>query len=179
MRMKKLVSRTKAKKQDRAKHSRRTRTAIAALGVALAVTGAVAAARFAAPSAPPAAADQRFVENKKAQAELAAPAADYAAATSSAPAPVAKVSPVTMTGCLEQRGDEFRLKDAEGGGVTKARSWKSGFLRKGTPTIDVIDGGNRLKLKDHVGRRVSVTGVLVDREMQARSVKNVAAPCGN
>jgi hypothetical protein len=177
MRMKKLVSRPK--KHERAKHSGRSRTIIAAVGVGLALTGAVAASMFASPSAPPSnASEQRVAENKKAQAELAAPAADYAAASSAAPA-VPKAPSVTMTGCLERRGDDFRLKDASGTDVPKARSWKSGFLKKSTPAFDIVDASNRLKLKDHVGHRVALTGVLVDREMRARSLKNVGSTCEN
>jgi len=34
-----------------------------------------------------------------------------------------------------------------------------------------------LKLPGHVGQRVSVTGVLVDREMQGHSLQRVAASC--
>ena len=179
MRMKKLAAR--AKKPARAQHSRRTRVAIGALGVLLAVTGAVAASKF---SAAPKPLDDRIAavraeENKRARAELAAPAATYAAATSAPAATAPKAPPITMTGCLERRGDEFRLKDATGSDVPKSRSWKSGFLKKSTPAIDIVDGSNRLKLNDHVGQRVSVTGVLVDREMQAKAVKNIAPSCDN
>ena len=59
----------------------------------------------------------------------------------------------------------------------KARSWKSGFLKKGTPRIELIDAANRLKFRDHVGQFVSVTGTLNDREMQARSLQRVATSC--
>jgi len=44
-------------------------------------------------------------------------------------------------------------------------------------SIEVIDAGNRLNLPNHVGRRISVSGTLVDREMQVRSVQRVAASC--
>ncbi len=43
--------------------------------------------------------------------------------------------------------------------------------------IDVVDAANRLKLPDHVGQRVSLTGTLVDREMQARSLQRISASC--
>jgi len=85
--------------------------------------------------------------------------------------------PVTITGCLEQKDEAYRLKDTEGGDVPKARSWKSGFLRKAPSTIAVIDASNRAKLSTHVGERISVTGVLVDREMKVRSLHKVAASC--
>ena len=93
--------------------------------------------------------------------------------------PDVKEAPIsaTINGCLERDGDEFRLKDTEGEKAPKARSWKSGFLKKGSPKIDVVDSGNRLKLKDHVGQRVTVSGMLSDREMQARSLKSVSPSC--
>ena len=87
------------------------------------------------------------------------------------------VKPVTITGCLEQNDDTFRLKDTTGTSAPKSRSWKTGFLKKGSASIQVVDASHRLKLTDHVGKRVSVTGVLVDREMRARSVQRVAPSC--
>ncbi len=84
---------------------------------------------------------------------------------------------VTITGCLERSDETFRLKDASGDNVPKARSWKSGFLKKGPAAIRVVDGGSRAKLPDHVGQRVTVTGKLVDREMTVRSLQRVAASC--
>jgi hypothetical protein len=84
---------------------------------------------------------------------------------------------VTITGCLEQRDETFRLKDTDGADVPKSRNWKTAFLKKGPAPIEVIDTANRLKLNDHVGQRVSVTGTLVEREMQVRSLQRVAASC--
>jgi hypothetical protein len=85
--------------------------------------------------------------------------------------------PVTITGCLEQRDDAYRLKDTEGDDVPKARNWKSGFLRKAPSAIAVIDASNRVKLSTHIGERISVTGVLIDREMKVRSLHKIAASC--
>ena len=92
----------------------------------------------------------------------------------------ANLTPVTITGCLE-RADEttFRLKDTSGEDAPKSRSWKSGFLKKGSASIEVVDAANRLKLSDHVGHKVSVTGTLVDREMQVRSLQRIATSCTN
>jgi len=90
---------------------------------------------------------------------------------------VTMVKPVTITGCLERDDDTFRLKDTTGANAPKARSWKTGFLKKGATTIEVRDASHRLKLNDHVGKRVSVTGVLVDREIRARSVQRIAPSC--
>ena len=67
---------------------------------------------------------------------------------------------------------EGRLAGAD---APKSRSWKSGFLKKGSAPIEVVDAAHRLKLTDHVGQRVSVTGRLVDREMQVRSLQRVSA----
>jgi len=91
--------------------------------------------------------------------------------------PGQKGTPVTITGCLEQAHETFRLKDTSGVAAAKARSWKSGFLKKSAASIEVVDAANRLQLPTHVGQRVSVTGMLVDREMQGRSLKRVAASC--
>jgi len=89
----------------------------------------------------------------------------------------AKASPVTITGCLERNDETFRLKDTAGGSAPMSRSWKTGFLKKRSASIEVVDAARRLKLTDHVGERVSVTGVLVDREMQVRSLQRVSASC--
>jgi hypothetical protein len=84
---------------------------------------------------------------------------------------------VTLTGCLERDDETFHLKDTSGNGAPKSRSWKSGFMKKRSATIDVVDGAHRVRLPDYVGQRVSVTGSLVDREMQVRSLRRVAASC--
>ena len=87
----------------------------------------------------------------------------------------AKAPPVTVTGCLERTDDGFRMKETSGADAPKSRSWKSGFLKKGSAAVDVVDSTRSLQLADHVGRRVSVTGTLVDREMRARSLRRVGA----
>jgi hypothetical protein len=90
-------------------------------------------------------------------------------------APVA--SPVTISGCLARDGAGFALKDTAGANAPKSRSWKKGFLKKGSADIELLDSANRLKFKDHVGHRVSVTGILNEREMQARSMQRVSGVC--
>jgi hypothetical protein len=126
---------------------------------------------------------------KKVKPGAAAPEAATATATAAAPemaadkdtsalkAPVAESASATIAGCLERDGDSFVMKSVEGADAPKARSWKSGFLKKGTPSIEIMDASNRLKLSDHVGHRVSISGMLADREMQARSVRRVASTC--
>jgi hypothetical protein len=88
-----------------------------------------------------------------------------------------KFAAVTITGCLERDANSFRLRDTAGEGAPKSRSWKSAFLKKGSSPVAVVDASNRAKLPTHVGQRVSVTGTLVDREMQVRSLQRVAASC--
>jgi hypothetical protein len=84
---------------------------------------------------------------------------------------------VTMTGCLERSDQTFQLKDASGANVPKARTWKTGFLKKSSSSVAVVDPSGGLNLSNHVGQRVTVTGTLVDREMQLRSLQRVAASC--
>jgi hypothetical protein len=97
-----------------------------------------------------------------------------------APAQPAAAKPsaaVTITGCLERDDETFHLKNTEGAEAPKSRSWKSGFLKKSSASIEVVDAANRLKLPNYVGQRVSVTGVLVEREMQARTLRRVSNSC--
>jgi hypothetical protein len=116
---------------------------------------------------------------RKARARQAENAVNTAVASSRA-ADVRSASDtgiVTITGCLEQDDDVFRLKDTEGANAPKARSWKSGFLKKGAAKVEIVDASNRLRLKSHVGKRVTVTGQLHEKEMLANSVRRVAASC--
>ena len=85
------------------------------------------------------------------------------------------VSAVTIEGCLEQNGDGFRLKNTSGENAPKARSWKSGFLKKGNRPVDVVDWNNRLK--NHVGERISVSGMFVDGDLRVRNLRRVATNC--
>ncbi len=86
-------------------------------------------------------------------------------------------APVTITGCLERSDDAFRLKDTEGEDAPRVRSWKSGFLKKSTASVRVVDGANRVSLSNHVGERITVTGTLIDREVRVRSLRRVASSC--
>ena len=58
-----------------------------------------------------------------------------------------------------------------------SRSWKSGFLRRRPSSIQLVDGTHTLNLKTYVGQRVEATGMLLNREMRARSLQPVAASC--
>jgi hypothetical protein len=100
-----------------------------------------------------------------------------AAAADSTGSPEGKSPAVTVAGCLARAGKSFRLTNTEGADAPKARSWKSGFLKKGSAPVEVVDASNRLRLSHHVGHRVALTGTLVDRQMQARSLQPIAASC--
>lgn len=127
--------------------------------------------RAAAPTAMPA--------RSKAAPAPAKPAVIKAAATAaSAPAAPAKVVAeqlelITLTGCLQHDDGTFRLKDTAGAEAPKSRSWKSGFLKKRAASVEIVDSANRLGLPTHVGQRVTVTGILLDREMRARAVQRL------
>ena len=88
-----------------------------------------------------------------------------------------EAEPVTIEGCLVQDDETFRLKNTEGEDAPKGRSWKTGFLHKGSKTLDVVDARHRLNLARHVGEQVSVTGMLLDRELEGSSIKRVAETC--
>ena len=84
---------------------------------------------------------------------------------------------VTIEGCLVQDDETFRLKNTSGENAPKGRSWKSGFLRKGSKSLEVVDARHRLNLAKHVGERVSVTGMLDEQELQGSALKKVAGSC--
>jgi hypothetical protein len=81
----------------------------------------------------------------------------------------------TITGCLEKHGDGFRLNDTSGADAPKSRSWKFGFLKKGSADVDLVNAGTATA--KHVGTRVRVTGTLDDHLMRVRSINRVADSC--
>jgi hypothetical protein len=85
---------------------------------------------------------------------------------------------VTVTGCLEREDTAFRLTDTSGAQAPRERSWKTAFIRKRNNDLDVVETAKKLKLKDHVGHRVSLTGTVADGELRAASVRHLAASCG-
>jgi hypothetical protein len=101
-----------------------------------------------------------------------------AAAMELAPKPAPENDPaVTITGCLELESESFWLKDTSGTGAPTARSWRSAFLKKRPARIELVDATNALPLPTYVGQRVAATGLLVNREMQMRSLYRVAGSC--
>ena len=83
----------------------------------------------------------------------------------------------TVEGCLELEKSMYRLKNTSGLNAPTARSWRSGFLMKRSSSIELIDTSGRLKLQDHVGRRVAATGSLVNLEMQVTTLREIAGSC--
>jgi hypothetical protein len=108
-------------------------------------------------------------------------AAPAVAATSAATprAETSGVAPVTVTGCLEVSvtNDRFRLTETEGGGVSKARSWRTGFLKKRSPSVDLVGPAGGVSLDGQVGKRVAATGVLRSHTLTVGSIRVVAPNC--
>src|SRR5262249_6280996 len=102
------------------------------------------------------------------------PAAAAVATTGTRSGPI-----TTITGCLAREDAAYKLKDTSGNDAPKSRSWRTGFLKKGTAPIELYDSSNRVKLPAHVGQRISVTGELIDREMYVRSLQNVSSSCAS
>ena len=88
-------------------------------------------------------------------------------------------SSVTVTGCLERDDDIYRLTETTGKQAPRARSWKTGFIMKRNSNLAIVDASKKLKLKDHVGHRVSMTGSVQDGQMRAHGMRHLAASCGN
>jgi hypothetical protein len=103
----------------------------------------------------------------------------FAARPASAPSvgAVAGAELASIEGCLIQDANQFQLKNTSGEDAPKGRSWKSGFLHRSAKTVDVVDQSHRLNLARHVGERVTITGLLDDRELQGTSLKRVAESC--
>jgi hypothetical protein len=118
----------------------------------------------------------RAAPPKKVLAASATPAVTATPASVPA-APGTKAARVTVVGCLEGEGVAFRLTDTTGADAPKARNWKSGFLKKGAAPVKLVGSSNALNLASNVGRRVSVTGTLANREMDAHAMHRVAGSC--
>jgi len=126
----------------------------------------------------PSARPQQPRSAKAMTADAAADAPSYApAAESSANAAAGAAAPVTITGCLVRDDDTYWLKDASGTNVPTSRSWKSGFLKKRSSRIELVESNKALKMPTYVGQRVSATGTLANGEMKTRSLHRVDASC--
>lgn len=112
-------------------------------------------------------------ENMLKMISAPAPVANQSASTvsTSASEPEDAAIPVTLAGCVDRNDDGFWLKNASGDGAPSSRSWKSGFLRKRSQNIALVDRGYTHRLATYVGQRVETTGVLADREMRVKSLR--------
>jgi hypothetical protein len=127
-------------------------------------------------ASPPAAAKELETSPAGSSKTASPPAAAKELEASPAGSPAALSGAMTIAGCLERSDNGFRLKDTSGD-APKSRSWKSGFLKKGSAPIAIVGASNGLALADHVGQRVSVTGALIGREMHAQSLRRVSVSC--
>jgi hypothetical protein len=100
-------------------------------------------------------------------------------ALASASAMTTGVAPVTITGCLEVSvdHDEFRLSEIEGGDAPKSRSWRTGFLKKKSAPVALVEPADPQALHQQVGKRVAATGLLTSGELKVSSVRVVAPSC--
>jgi hypothetical protein len=94
-------------------------------------------------------------------------------------AEVVSQPPVTVTGCLEVSVDEdrFRLTDTDGANAPKARSWRSGFLKKRSTPVELVEVPDRSVLQKYVGHRVVATGLLTSRELRVQSLQSAGSSC--
>lgn len=86
---------------------------------------------------------------------------------------------VSISGCLETTADEsqFRLTDTQGVDAPKARSWRSGFLKRRSAAVKLVEFTNAAELRTHVGHRVVATGLLAGQELRVRSLRADGASC--
>ena len=90
---------------------------------------------------------------------------------------VEEAAVITITGCLALDQETIRLKDTSGADAPKSRSWRSGFLKKRSAAVELVDASHSLALTSYAGQRVAATGTLMERTMQVRSVHRVTASC--
>ena len=96
-----------------------------------------------------------------------------------APAPKANAS-VTMNGCLREDGGKFVLTGLKGDQAPKGRSWKTGYIVKAKKDVVVTPASGGVKLKDHVGRQVTIAGLTNGcTKVTARSIRRFAASCSS
>jgi len=107
----------------------------------------------------------------------AAKAAPAKAATAKVAAPAVEPGE-TLTGCLEADGAKYKLTDLKGVQTAKGRSWKTGFITKKAKDVELVGASSTLKLKDHVGHKISVVGVKDgETHFKARSIKQLPGSC--
>jgi hypothetical protein len=105
------------------------------------------------------------------------PAAEPALLSASAVG--AGLASVTITGCLEVSVADhaFRLSETEGAGAPRSRSWRTGFLKKRSAPVALVDPTDPQAWNQQVGKRVAATGLLTSREMKVSSLRVVGPSC--
>jgi hypothetical protein len=86
---------------------------------------------------------------------------------------------MTLTGCLHADGGKFKLSALQGSQAPRGRSWKTAYVVKTMKDVEVSPASSSVKLKDHVGHKIAVTGVRNGDETHftARAIKHVAQTC--
>ena len=72
---------------------------------------------------------------------------------------------------------EFRLTDTEGVQAPKSRSWRTGFLKKHSSSIALVDLPDAHAAQAQVGKRVAATGVLSSGSLKLSSLRVVSPHC--
>jgi hypothetical protein len=100
-------------------------------------------------------------------------------ASSGATSDATPSAPVTISGCLEMSmdGETFRLADTEGANAPKARTWRSGFLKKQATPVELLELGDPATARKYVGQRVTATGVVENRDMRVRTLRVSGNSC--
>ena len=150
-----------------------------------ALTTSVARTPKASAPAPPSAVAKPWVTSRPAEptrtsrtAEpTTAPAIEPASMNPTPNAAAQNATPVTIQGCLQAGNEGFWLKDVSGADAPTSRSWKSGFLKKRSASVEVVDAPDSLRLANYLGQRVAASGPLTDRRLQVRSLHRVADSC--
>ena len=103
-----------------------------------------------------------------------------AASIATAAAAAGPAKSVTLTGCVRNGAERntFVLTKVEGADAPRSRGWKTGYLLKRRSDVAVVPAASAVRLKDHVGRRVTVSGTLEDKNgtrLKARSVRALSS----
>ncbi len=106
------------------------------------------------------------------------PASEPISAEPAAVSPDPGPGTVTVTGCLETSGsDQFRLTDTDGVDAPRSRNWRTGFLRKRSTSVTLIDPPNPGALRTQVGQRVAATGLLTSHDLRVKSLQTSGSRC--
>jgi hypothetical protein len=177
----------RAKKAKRAKNAKKKSTIQFTRTVAMGIAGiagivfVAAAAMTSARTPQPSPSGRTSAARSDAQlpVEYSADATPIEAPRAAAEAAGNQSSPVTIVGCVQHDEAGFRLVDTAGDSAPRARSWKSGFLKRRSAPVDLVGSPSKVRLPSYVGQRVSVTGTLDNRELQIQSLRRVAPSCTN